>query len=46
MFRVDYLASVLDAMARIWVQADPITRQTITLAADEIDQILQQDPAN
>jgi hypothetical protein len=46
MFRVDYLASVLNAMALLWLQADPFTRPLITAAADQIDTTLQRDPHN
>jgi hypothetical protein len=44
MFRVEWLQSALDELARLWTQADPAGRQALTAASHEIDQRLSSDP--
>jgi hypothetical protein len=46
MFRIDWLQSASDELARLWTQADSVLRQALTAASHEIDQRLQNDPNN
>jgi hypothetical protein len=42
MFRIEWLQSALDELARIWMRANSAERQAITAASDEIEQHLQR----
>jgi hypothetical protein len=46
MYRVDWLQSVVDELAKSWLQADSAQRKAITAASHKIDKGLQQDPLN
>jgi hypothetical protein len=46
MFRVEWLQTALDELARHWLQADSVLRQALTAASHEIDQRLRSDPDN
>ncbi len=46
MFRVEWLQTALDELARHWTDADPVLRQALTVASREIDQRLQRDPSH
>jgi hypothetical protein len=46
MFRVEWLQSALDELARIWNQADSALRQGLTAASHDIDLRLQSSPFN
>jgi hypothetical protein len=46
MFRIDWLQSASDELARLWTQADSDLRQALTAASHEIDLRLQNDPNN
>ena len=46
MFRVDWLQTALDELARLWTNADSVLRQSLTSASHEIDQRLRADPNN
>src|SRR5437016_1781735 len=46
MFQVEWLQTVLDALADLWTQADSSQRQAITAASHAIDQRLSKDPHN
>jgi hypothetical protein len=46
MFRVEWLQSALDDLARHWIDADSGLRQSLTVASQEIDQRLRRDPSN
>ena len=43
-FRVEWLQSARDDLARIWARADFMERQAITAASALLDQKLQNDP--
>jgi hypothetical protein len=44
MFRVEWIQTALDDLATIWMAADSVLRQRITIATQLIDQELQADP--
>jgi len=44
MFRVVWLQSALDELARVWAQADSDLRKAITSVSHEIDQRLRNNP--
>jgi hypothetical protein len=46
MYQVVWLQTALDELTMIWTQADSTQRQTITTAANKIDQLLDTDPNN
>jgi hypothetical protein len=46
MFRVEWLQSALDALARLWIRANSTERQAITAASQSIDRKLSEDPNN
>jgi hypothetical protein len=46
MFRVEWIQSALDELARLWTQADSSLRRTLTAASHQIDKRLQSDPLN
>jgi hypothetical protein len=46
MFRVEWLQSPIDELARLWIGADSALRQALTAACHEIDQRLRDDPLN
>jgi hypothetical protein len=46
MYRVEWLQNALNGLAGIWIAADPLMRQQIVLAANEIDRKLAADPLN
>jgi hypothetical protein len=46
MFRVEWIQSALDELARLWTQADAALRQGLSAAGNEIDRRLQRNPVN
>lgn len=44
MYKVDWLQSALDELARCWMAADPVLRPQITEAAHRIEQQLRAAP--
>jgi hypothetical protein len=46
MFSGRWKRSALNELAALWMAADSATRQAITQATHQIDQLLQQDPEN
>jgi hypothetical protein len=44
MYRVVWRRSALDEMAALWIDADTTLRESITLAAAEIDSLLADSP--
>jgi hypothetical protein len=44
MYQVEWIQSALDELAALWTQADSATRQAITAATHQIDQLLRTDP--
>jgi hypothetical protein len=40
MFRVEWTPTALNQLARIWTNADDSTRRIVTLATEEIDELL------
>jgi hypothetical protein len=44
MFRVEWIQAALDDVANLWMQADSVSRQAITSAANTLEQELQTDP--
>jgi hypothetical protein len=46
MWQVEWLESVLDELARSWLQADAARRKNITNASHQVDQLLSKDPLN
>lgn len=44
MFRVEWLQSALNDLTSAWLKADPDGRREITLAANQIENALKNDP--
>ena len=45
MYRVDWIQSALDELARLWLVLDSVGRRAITDAASQIDKELADSPA-
>ncbi len=46
MYRVEWLQSALDELARLWTQADSSLRQAVSMATHQLDEILKNDPVH
>jgi hypothetical protein len=46
MFRVVWLRTAMDELARAWTSADAALRQAITVSTHTVDHLLQTDPAS